>query len=77
MTDAHAQADSNYYVPHGSPWPIVAALALFCLMLGAVLFLDGVTSAWSLLPGPLLLIFLFIGWFATVIGENQKGVYNL
>ena len=77
MTDAHAHADSNYYVPHGSPWPIVAALALFCLMLGAVLFLDGVTPAWSLLPGPLLLIFLFIGWFATVIGENQKGVYNL
>ncbi len=79
MTDAHAhaQADSNYYVPHGSPWPIVAAVALFCLMVGAVLFLDGVTSAWSLLPGPLLLIVLFIGWFSTVIGENQKGIYNL
>ena len=78
MTDADVHADAgHYYVPHGSPWPIVAAVALFSLMLGAVLFLDGAAPAWSLLPGPLLLIFLFIGWFSTVIGENQKGIYNL
>ena len=67
MTDAHADA-SKYYVPHGSPWPIVAAVALFSLMLGAVLYLDGVASAWVLLPGPLLIAFMFAGWFSTVIG---------
>ncbi len=77
MTDAHAKAEGHYYVPHGSPWPIVAAVALFSLMLGAVLVLDGAAPAWALLPGPLLLIFLFVGWFSTVIGENQKGIYNL
>jgi cytochrome c oxidase subunit 3 len=33
--------------------------------------------AWSLLPGFLMLALLFILWFHTVIGENQKGMYNL
>ena len=77
MTDAHANAERSYYIPHGSPWPIVAAVALFSLMLGAVLFLDGAAPAWALLPGPLLLAFLFVGWFSTVVGENQRGIYNL
>lgn len=75
MTDAHAET-SKYYIPHGSPWPIVAALALFALMLGAVLYLDNVASAWVFLPGPLLLAFMFAGWFSTVIGENQHGIFH-
>jgi cytochrome c oxidase subunit III len=66
----------HYYVPHGSPWPIVAAVSLFALMVGAVVYLDGVTGAWSLLIGPVLLLFMFGGWFHTVIGENQQGIYN-
>ena len=75
MTDAHADG-SKYYVPHGSPWPIVAAVALFTLMLGAVLYLDGAAPLWVLLPGPLLLAFMFAGWFSTVIGENQHGTFH-
>ncbi|MHB1869769.1 MAG: cytochrome c oxidase subunit 3 [Steroidobacteraceae bacterium] len=75
MTDAHADG-SNYYVPQGSPWPIVAAVSLFVLMVGAVLYLDGAAGAWVLLPGPVLLAFMFAGWFSTVIGENQHGVFR-
>ena len=75
MTDAHVD-NSKYYVPHGSPWPIIAAVALFTLMLGAVLFLDGVAPIWILLPGFLLLAFMFAGWFSTVVGENQHGVFH-
>ena len=75
MTDAHAD-DSNYYVPHGSPWPIIAAVSLFVLMVGAVLYLDGAAGSWVLLPGPVLLAFMFAGWFSTVIGENQHGVFR-
>ncbi|MDA8350843.1 MAG: cytochrome c oxidase subunit 3 [Pseudomonadota bacterium] len=75
MTDAHADS-SKYYVPHGSPWPIIAALSLFSLMLGAVLYLDGVAPVWILLPGVALLAFMFAGWFSTVIGENQHGVFH-
>ncbi len=75
MTDAHADG-SKYYVPHASPWPIVAAVALFSLMLGAVLYFDGVAPVWILLPGVLLLAFMFAGWFSTVIGENQHGMFH-
>ena len=28
------------------------------------------------MPGALLLAYMFFGWFATVIGENQHGIYN-
>lgn len=75
----HAQhADGNrYYIPHGSPWPIFASVALFTLMLGAASYLNDWTGAWSFIPGPLLIVAMFIGWFSTVIGENQHGIYNL
>ena len=75
-SNAHAPDSQHYYVPHGSPWPIVAAVALFALMWGAVAYLDNWGSGWVFLPGPLLLLFMFGGWFHTVIGENQLGIYN-
>src|SRR5487761_2759619 len=75
-SNAHAPDSQHYYVPHGSPWPIVAAIALFTLMWGAVAYLDNWGGAWVFLPGPLLLLFMFGGWFHTVIGENQQGIYN-
>ena len=46
-------------------------------MSGAVATLNGWLPAWSLLPGFTMLALLFIFWFHTVIGENQKGIYNM
>ncbi|MGH8221292.1 MAG: cytochrome c oxidase subunit 3 [Steroidobacteraceae bacterium] len=76
---AHAHhADGNrYYIPHGSPWPIFASVALFTVMLGAAAYLNEWTGAWVFIPGPLLIFVMFICWFGTVIGENQHGIYNL
>ena len=75
---AHADQDSGkYYVPHGTPWPIIGSVALFCLMLGAVSLLNEWAGGWALLPGAAILAFMFFGWFGTVIGENEKGMYNL
>jgi cytochrome c oxidase subunit 3 len=68
---------SIYYVPHGSPWPILGSVALFTLMIGAVSFLNEWAGGWSFLPGALLLAFMFFGWFATVIGESEHGMYNM
>jgi cytochrome c oxidase subunit III len=74
---ATTNSDSNkYYLPHGSPWPIVGSVALFCLMAGAVSWLNDWAGGWAMLPGLLLLIGMFFGWFSTVINENQQGVYN-
>jgi len=77
MTDAHAPDSSHYYIPHHSPWPIRGSIALFAIMLGAIGYLNDWSGAWSFLPGAVLLAYMFFGWFATVIGENQQGIYNL
>ena len=75
-SNSHAHDASTYYVPHSSPWPIVGSIALFCVMWGAVSFLNEWATAWSFLPGALGLAVLFFGWFATVINENQAGLFN-
>ena len=77
MANAHAPDSSSYYIPHGSPWPIRASVAMFAIMLGAVAFLNDWTGAWAFVPGGVLLAYMFFGWFSTVIGENQHGTYNL
>jgi cytochrome c oxidase subunit 3 len=76
-THADTHDSSTYYVPHSSPWPIVGSVTLFVLMLGAVSFLNDWAGSWSFIPGALGLAFLFFGWFSTVIGENQRGLFNL
>jgi cytochrome c oxidase subunit III len=77
MAQAHGSDQDSYYIPDHSPWPILGSVALFSIMLGAIAFLNDWTRAWSLIPGFLLLAVLFIGWFNTVIDENQHGTFNL
>jgi cytochrome c oxidase subunit 3 len=77
MAQTHAPQADTYYVPHSSPWPIYGAVSLFTLMLGAACTLNEWLPAWALLPGFLLLVSMFIFWFGTVIGENERGMYNM
>ena len=42
---AHAPSTHDagkYYIPHGSKWPIIGAVSLFVMMLGAASLLNGV-----------------------------------
>jgi cytochrome c oxidase subunit 3 len=76
MAQAHAAHDaSKYYIPHGSKWPIIGSVALFTTMLGAALLLNG-ASPWVMFAGLLIVAYMFFGWFGTVIGESQAGIYN-
>ncbi|HEY6619369.1 MAG TPA: cytochrome c oxidase subunit 3, partial [Steroidobacteraceae bacterium] len=77
MAKVSTEEHNHYYIPHASPWPIYGSVTLFTLMSGAVITLDDWGSPWFLLPGFLMLAVLFILWFHTVIGENQKGMYNM
>ncbi|HTV51768.1 MAG TPA: cytochrome c oxidase subunit 3, partial [Steroidobacteraceae bacterium] len=80
MAQAQAPNSSDtppYYIPHHSPWPILGSVSLFTIMLGAISFLNDWLPIWALAPGFVLLFGMFIGWFSTVIGENQHGTYNL
>jgi cytochrome c oxidase subunit 3 len=82
MAHAHAPAASHapadkYYVPHGSPWPIVGSVALFTTVSGIALWLNQVNSGpWIMTLGLLILITMFAGWFGTVINESEHRLYN-
>jgi cytochrome c oxidase subunit 3 len=77
---AHAPtstASEKYYVPHGSPWPIVGSVALFTSVGGGALWLNHVHAGpWILTLGLLLLTTMFVGWFGVVIRESESRLYN-
>ena len=78
MAQAHtAHGGDKYYIPHGSKWPIVGSVALFTTMLGAAALLNGAAFApWILYLGLAAVAYMFFGWFGTVIGESEGGMYN-
>jgi cytochrome c oxidase subunit 3 len=72
-----SHADDHYYVPHGSHWPIVGSVGLLFLMVGVSTWLNGAgTGFWVMLGGVAIIIYMLVGWFGTVIGESQGGLYN-
>jgi cytochrome c oxidase subunit 3 len=78
MAQAHAANTADkYYIPHGSKWPIIGSVALFTTMLGVASWLNGANvGPWVFYAGLALVAFMFFGWFGTVIGESEGGIYN-
>ena len=69
--------EEHYYVPHGSHWPVVGSVGLLFLMVGVSAWLNGAGAGfYVMLAGFAVLIFMITGWFAEVIGESQRGLYN-
>ena len=69
--------DAHYYVPSPSRWPMVGALALFCLGLGAAFAVNHFAAGtWILLLGFAILVWMLIGWFGDVIRESEAGSYG-
>ena len=67
----------NYYVHEASGWPIVGAIALFLIAMGAgatVGDLFGGQGPWILLSGVGLLLIMLVGWFRDVISESMAGL---
>ncbi len=77
MAQSQVHANSKYYIPHESPWPIIGSLSLFVVMFGVSGWLNEWYGPGVFFFGLALLSFMFIGWFRVVIGENQTGTYNL
>ena len=79
MANAHASehAADKYYVPHSSPWPIYGSATLFVFMIGLCGWLNEWYGPWVFSIGVLMLVGLFVGWFTVVIGEHQRGIYNM
>ncbi|MGR5092173.1 cytochrome c oxidase subunit 3 [Vibrio maritimus] len=74
----------TYYVPAQSSWPIVGAVALFFVAVGAGLTVQHLDTggAGSVIGGIVLalgvavLIYMFSGWMSNVISESMSGLYS-
>lgn len=69
------QKAGAYYLPEPSKWPIIGSIGLFCLLLGAANWLHDKSFGPYLFGfGALILVYLIVGWFGTVIRENRQGL---
>jgi cytochrome c oxidase subunit 3 len=72
----------KYYVPEQSQWPIVGAIALFLIAVGAGLAVmqtakqEGGIGFYVLLLGFVVLLYMLFGWFKNVIDESRSGLYS-
>ncbi|WP_116474844.1 cytochrome c oxidase subunit 3 [Zobellella maritima] len=69
----------SYYVPAQSPWPIIGALGLFLLALGAGMWSAGIAGIYGPVIfgcGTLVMTIMLFGWFGNVIKESHSGLYS-
>lgn len=75
------QQTTNYYVPAQSYWPIVGAIGLLFIAIGAGTTVQQMGSeassgTWVLTIGIVIIIAMMFGWFNDVIIESDKGLYS-
>jgi len=69
-------SNEDYYVPHGTHWPIIGSIGLTLTVVG---FANYLHDNWSLTPvfvGLAMVIFMMYGWFGQVVKESLSGYYN-
>ncbi|BCL73178.1 MFS transporter [Vibrio nigripulchritudo] len=71
----------SYYVPSHSIWPIVGAIALFFIAIGAGVTVQNLETGSVfgrvfLFGGFFVFLVMFIGWMRNVIGESMSGFYS-
>jgi cytochrome c oxidase subunit 3 len=72
---------TNYYVPSQSYWPIIGAIGLLFIAIGAgtsvqQMHTEGGSGGWLLLIGIAIIIAMMFGWFNDVIKEADEGLYS-
>jgi cytochrome c oxidase subunit 3 len=70
-------AKPYYFIPQPSHWPVVGALALLMMGMGAAFWFNNFAAGpWMVLAGFCVLLVMMFGWFGTVIGESEGHRYN-
>jgi cytochrome c oxidase subunit 3 len=79
MATEHSD-DSVYFVPHSSVLPIWTAIAIFAMLGGLGMYLNGLKTGSSnpyvMAVGFAMLAVVLFYWFGTVIKENHQGLPN-
>ena len=77
-THSHSSGQAPYYfVPGPSRHPVMAAIGLFFVILGAGQWVNGHEwGAYSLVGGLLWWAFVLQQWFRDAIGESEGGLYG-
>jgi len=75
------QQTTNYYVPSQSYWPIVGAIGLLFIAIGAgtsvqQMHTEASSGSWLLFIGIAIIIAMMFGWFNDVIKESDQGLYS-
>jgi len=81
MPTDKSKSPQSYYVPAQSPWPIVGAVALFFVAVGAGLSImqlnnSDVSGVILLIIGLAILFVMLFSWFKDVITESSSGLYS-
>ena len=69
-------SEQDYYVPHGTHWPIIGSIGLTLTVVGIANYLHDTWSFTPVLVGLAILFFMMYGWFGQVITESLSGLYN-
>src|SRR5215470_11470771 len=68
---------TGYYMPTPSHWPITAACALLLTTGGAAAWMNRAAAApYIFAAGLAVLLYVLFGWFGSVIGESERGLYS-
>jgi len=66
-----------YYIPGLSQWPLIAAVGLGSLAIGAATCFHGDPyGPYVLSLGLFVVIFMMVGWFSTVVRESNAGMFD-
>lgn len=68
---------AGYYVPGPSPWPFIVAIAIFSILFGTALAINGIfVGGIIMVLGFGLFAFLLFAWFGDLVRENLAGVHT-
>ncbi|GGH32183.1 cytochrome c oxidase subunit 3 [Cribrihabitans marinus] len=68
---AHAK-DHDYHILNPSIWPLLSSLGGFVMLIGAVLWMHGITH-WVFLIGLVGVLYTMFGWWSDVVAESRVG----
>jgi cytochrome c oxidase subunit III len=77
MSSTNPSATPYYFVPAASRHPVLAAIGLFFVILGAGQWINGADwGKYSLALGMVWWLFVLYQWFKDAIHESQSGLYG-